>query len=111
MTRLLVMLFVLGALATPAAAQDDFFTSSPGPLATSHEDLDSPDNCNDCHDGGRDTSNGKCLGCHDHSNLEARINSGKGFHASSAVKGKKCESCHLDHKGRSYDLMGWKSMK
>ena len=46
----------------------------------------------------------------DHQNLQARIASGKGFHASGMVKGKKCESCHLEHKGRSYDLMGWRSI-
>jgi hypothetical protein len=93
------------------ATADDFFSSSPGPLASSHAALDDQDHCNDCHTGGRDLSNDNCLDCHDHSDLKARIDAGKGFHASSTVRGKKCESCHIDHKGRSYDLMGWKSIK
>ncbi len=108
-----VALVTLGLLAAGAraAAADDFFSSSPGALASSHASIDGQDNCNECHDGGRETINSKCLGCHDHSDLKARIDAGKGFHASSLVKGKDCESCHSDHKGRGYDIMGWKSVK
>ena len=58
----------------------------------------------------KDLSNDKCLGCHDHKDLDARINAGKGFHASALVKGKNCEICHLEHKGRGYDIMGWRSV-
>ncbi len=110
--RGLVVLVLAGvALAAgPAWAQRDFFSTSPGPLSTSHATIDGPDRCNDCHDGGRETLNDKCLGCHDHADLRARINQGKGFHASSQVKGKKCESCHLEHKGRNYDIMGWRAV-
>jgi len=93
-----------------AARADDFFSSSPGPLSSSHAGLDTQDHCNDCHTGGRDLSNDKCLGCHDHSDLKARIDAGKGFHSSSQVKGKNCQTCHLEHKGRSYDVMGWRTM-
>jgi hypothetical protein len=93
-----------------AAAQDDFLRSSPGDLARSHSSIDGTDHCNDCHTGGRGLSNDKCLGCHDHSDLRKRIRAGQGFHSSSKVKGKKCETCHLDHKGRGYNLMGWKSV-
>jgi hypothetical protein len=108
--RWLAAAALLVALVGTARA-DDFFTSSPGPLSTSHAGLDTQDRCNDCHTGGRAVSNDKCLGCHDHKDLKARIDAGKGFHASSQVKGKKCETCHLEHKGRSYDLMGWRSVK
>jgi len=113
MSRLLVALAILLAIAgsSGSAWADDFFSSSPGPLASSHADLDDPDHCNDCHTGGRDLSNDKCMDCHDHSNLKVRIAQGKGFHSSAAVRGKKCETCHLEHKGRGYDLMGWKSLK
>src|SRR5262249_11315471 len=69
------------------------------------------DHCNDCHIGdSKELSNDKCLNCHDHQNLRGRIASGKGFHASPVVKGKKCESCHHEHKGPKYDLMGWASI-
>lgn len=94
------------------AAADDFFASSPGPLAESHAAIDTKDRCNDCHvDGSREVADQKCLGCHDHQDLGARINAGKGFHASSAVKGKPCKTCHADHKKRGFDIMGWKSVK
>src|SRR5256885_13158032 len=56
-----------------------FFSSSPGPLSMSHADLDNPDHCNDCHTGGRNLSNDKCLGCHDHADMKASIDGGHGF--------------------------------
>lgn len=91
---------------------DDFFGNSPGPLTSSHGALDAKDRCDDCHVGdSKELSNDKCLGCHDHQDLAGRIAAGKGFHASPVVKGKKCESCHHEHKGRAYDLMGWASIK
>ena len=107
----LAALVLLSVVARPALA-DQFFGSSPGPLTRSHATLDAQDHCNDCHVGdSKELSNDKCLGCHDHQNLGARISAGKGFHASAQVKGKKCESCHHEHKNRDYDLMGWPSIK
>src|SRR4051812_14378120 len=101
----------LCAYARTGRADNDFFSSKPGDLSSSHKDLDAPDRCNDCHvNGSKDLSNDKCLACHDHNNLRDRISSGKGFHASAAVKGKACEKCHLEHKGRNFDLEGWKSI-
>src|SRR5688572_27270001 len=82
-------LAVLTLFARPALA-GDFFASSPGPLAQSHASLDNQNQCNDCHvDGSKDVSNDKCLACHDHKDLKARIDANKGYHASSGVKGKK----------------------
>ncbi len=107
---LAVIAFAICGLSRPAMAQE-FFSSSPGPLTSSHGSLDDPNHCNDCHvSGSKDLDDTKCLSCHDHNNLQSRINAGKGFHSSSLVKGKKCESCHLEHKGRGYDVMGWKSV-
>ncbi|HEY4239909.1 MAG TPA: cytochrome c3 family protein [Kofleriaceae bacterium] len=107
-----VLAVVLGlGFAAYAYADDDFATSSPGPLSTSHADLDSKDHCTDCHLGnGRDLSNDKCLGCHAHANLAARIAAKQGFHASAKVGTKPCQSCHHEHKSRSFDLMGWKAI-
>jgi hypothetical protein len=103
-------LLIVAALATVARA-DDFFSTSPGPLASSHAHLDNPDKCNDCHvNGTRDVSNQKCLDCHDHNDLRSRINAGKGYHASGNVKGKNCITCHKDHKQRGFDIMGWKAV-
>ncbi len=101
---------LLGLLGGTARA-DDFFASSPGPLTSSHASLDNQNQCNDCHiDNTRELSNNKCLNCHDHQDLQARINAGKGFHSTATVKGKQCSSCHTEHKGRGYDVMGWKSV-
>lgn len=91
-------------------AQDDFFRSSPGALSKSHESIDGQDHCNDCHSGGRTVSKNKCLGCHDHKDLAKKIRNGEGYHASSKLRGKKCENCHLEHKGRSYDIIGWSAV-
>src|SRR5262245_6028675 len=109
MTRLvgralaLVGLLVVIGIAGEVAA-DEFFGSSPGPLTASHAAFDNKDRCNDCHVGdSKELSNDKCLKCHDHEDLGARIAAGKGFHASPLVKGKKCESCHHEHKSRTYD--------
>ncbi len=92
------------------ALAQDFFSSSPGPLSQSHAASDDPGKCNDCHINGTNAiDDGKCLDCHDHKDLRSRINAGKGFHASPAVKGKACKTCHTEHKKRGYDIMGWKS--
>ncbi len=107
----LVPLFALIVLATVARA-DDFFSTSPGPLSLSHASIDNADHCNDCHiDGTSEVSNNKCLNCHDHNDLRARIRAGKGFHATSTVKGKACKTCHTEHKQRGWDIMGWNSIK
>jgi len=82
--------------------------SSPGPLAASHEAFA----CNDCHvDGTRVIASAKCLGCHEHRDLRARVDKGTGFHATAQVRGSSCARCHLDHKGAAYDLRGWRAMK
>ena len=107
------LLAVVSLVAGPRVARaDDFFSTSPGPLSNSHGSLDNAQQCNDCHvDGTREVSNQKCLNCHDHQDLGARINSGKGFHASANVKGKNCKTCHTEHKGKGQDIMGWKSVQ
>lgn len=96
-----------------AAAQgNDFFTSTPGPLAKEHASLDNQNGCNDCHvDGTKAVDSNKCLDCHDHQDLRARIRAGKGYHASSKVRGKACATCHVDHEGRNFDIMGWRTVK
>lgn len=108
---LLALLLCLFGART-ASADSDFFSSSPGPLAKEHAGLDNQGNCNDCHvDKSKAIDSNKCLDCHDHNDLKKRIRAGEGYHASSKVKGKKCETCHLEHKGRSFNIMGWKVIK
>ena len=99
-------LVVLMLAAGSAAARP----SPPDDLTTSHETLDDPARCNDCHvdiDTDITTSDAKCLGCHDHQLLAQRIAQQRGFHSSAVVAGKRCTSCHHEHRGKRYDLMGW----
>jgi hypothetical protein len=107
-----VILVILVGHAGLARGQGDFFSSSPGALSSSHAAWDSQTGCNDCHVNSTNAvSNDKCLGCHDHNDLQGRIAKGVGFHASPVVRGKKCETCHPEHKGRGHDIMGWSSIK
>ena len=66
----------------------------------------------DCHVSGTpDVDSAKCLGCHEHQDLAAQIASRRGLHASNGVIGRACKTCHAEHKGRGFDIMGWKSMR
>ncbi|HEY4055824.1 MAG TPA: cytochrome c3 family protein, partial [Kofleriaceae bacterium] len=106
------LLLVLLVPSSHRAYAQDFFSSSPGALTSSHAELDNQQHCSDCHiNNTNEISDAKCLGCHDHQDLGARIAAGKGFHASPAVKGKNCKTCHAEHKGKSFDVMGWKSQQ
>ncbi len=81
-------------------------------LSESHAAFDSIPHCNDCHvNGTRDVAPERCLGCHDHQNLAVRIRGGQGFHASALVVGRRCETCHKEHRGKRFDVMGWSSIK
>jgi hypothetical protein len=98
--RFVLVVVVYVACTAQASAQPGggFFSSSPGKLATSHAHLDDAAHCNACHvDGTRVVSNKLCLDCHDHNDLRARIDAGKGYHAT--VRGKACITCHKEHKG------------
>ena len=95
---------------TIARADDDFLKSSPGELAESHASLDNESSCSSCHEPDNSVSAAKCLGCHDHQDLKKRIDAGKGFHASAKAKGRACALCHQEHRDRSFDLMGWRSI-
>src|SRR5260221_10200018 len=102
--RPLIILCLIGG----SAYAQDFFQQSPGPLSTSHADLEGQDNCGKCHTSGKALAADKCLGCH--ADQKAKIDAGKGFHASAKVKGKDCWSCHVEHKGKNWDEMGWAAL-
>ncbi|MCX5741825.1 MAG: hypothetical protein NT062_04910 [Proteobacteria bacterium] len=109
-----VVSFVVSVLAvlafTSRADADDFLKSSPGELAASHAALDTKDQCSTCHEPDNSISANKCLACHDHGDLKQRIASGQGFHVSVKVKGVECKLCHQEHRGRRFDLMGWRAI-
>ncbi len=77
---------------------------SPGDLHQSHASLEGVENCTQCHESGRGLSAEKCLSCH--AVLNKQIQSGKGLH--SGKEFAKCQSCHVEHHGRDFDLIFWK---
>ena len=76
---------------------------SPGPLASVHSHLEGLSNCTKCHDLGDKVTNARCLACH--TELKARIDQNKGYHSSSAIRGKSCVSCHNDHHGLNFQII------
>ena len=78
---------------------------SPGDLARPHARFEGVENCTKCHSSGDAVSDDKCLSCH--TALRARIRKGAGYHAK--VRGRACESCHPDHRGRSAPMIQWPS--
>ena len=91
------------------ASEPMLVSSSPGPLTTGHRALDEAGTCNACHtDNQPQIDANKCVACHQP--IGMRVAQGKGLHASALVRGKRCEICHADHKGRGFDAMGWRQM-
>jgi hypothetical protein len=83
---------------------------SPGPLALGHATWDNANACSVCHSDARpDVPRAKCLACH--TPIGSRIAAHRGFHGDPQIAAKACESCHHEHKGRGYDLMGWKAVR
>ena len=88
---------------TAIAVKVSFAQLSPGDLSEAHANLEGLKNCQECHETGKQVSSQKCLACH--KILNARISEGKGLHA---LEGHKdCILCHVEHLGRSADLIHW----
>ncbi|MEZ4910822.1 MAG: cytochrome c3 family protein [Saprospiraceae bacterium] len=76
---------------------------SPGKLSKYHSHLEGLSNCTKCHDLGNQISEQKCLNCHEL--IQTRVQQNKGYHASNAVKGKKCTECHSEHHGVGFEMV------
>ena len=76
---------------------------SPGDLSEPHAHLKGLSNCTKCHILGEKVSNEKCLDCH--LEIGIRITGGRGYHASTEVKGKECVECHSDHHGKNFQMI------
>lgn len=76
---------------------------SPGDLSEKHKHLEGIRNCTNCHVLGEKETSTRCLACH--KEIASRIQTKKGYHASSEVKGKECAECHNDHHGREFQLV------
>jgi hypothetical protein len=84
-----------------ATARADFQSlASPGPLAKAHADLDN--RCDACHVPFKGIPESACFACH--AATKQRVDEKKGPHAAYVAAGKKCSSCHGDHKGRGHSL-------
>ena len=90
---------MLFTVAAPARA-DFKALASPGPLAESHKAFESQ--CDKCHVPFKGIPSSACLQCHERT--QKRIASGIGTHARFEQEGRKCSSCHGDHKGRKHAL-------
>lgn len=77
---------------------------SPGPLSREHASLEGTDHCDDCHSGGRDVVQSKCLGCH--GDVGARISGSAGLHGRE-YRGQACVRCHVEHRGRAAPQVRW----
>ncbi|HZS37078.1 MAG TPA: cytochrome c family protein, partial [Polyangia bacterium] len=95
MSRLAIFAALL--FSTVAAADVMQNLASPGPLAAPHKELDTQ--CDKCHVPFKGIPSSACLACH--TATRARIESGTGTHAQWDKQGRKCSSCHGDHKGRA----------
>lgn len=96
--RRAALLVAVGLLAWPAAAQ-----ISPGELAKAHASLEGSAACLKCHEAKKGVSPERCLACH--TALKQRIDAGRGLHARADYR--KCETCHVEHQGRSAELVWW----
>jgi len=91
--------WLLLALATIAAQAQ----VSPGPLSDAHAHLEGMRHCRDCHAGGDDGLDTKCLECHQ--DLARTLELDRGLHAREGRT--DCADCHPEHAGRSFDLIDW----
>ncbi|MBU2507006.1 MAG: cytochrome C [Bacteroidetes bacterium] len=78
---------------------------SPGELTTAHANLEGMKNCTECHELGEGIDNAKCLDCH--TEINSRVKSNIGYHASKEVKIKECIECHSEHHGREFKIINF----
>ncbi len=92
------MLTLISLAADRAAAQ-----LSPGTLSHVHAELDSSRACLECHTTGKGVTPDRCLSCH--GLLGERIEAGAGLHSRPGYQ--PCETCHIEHHGRDFELIWW----
>ncbi|HEY5961026.1 MAG TPA: hypothetical protein VIV60_30930, partial [Polyangiaceae bacterium] len=85
-----------------AAHAQGFFRVSPGPLNEGHAVYDHSEGCQKCHESGQGVTNPKCLACH------VAVQHTGGLHPT--FGGKPCITCHVEHKGRAFNIIEWKSV-
>lgn len=93
------------AAAAPAHAQLGSLIS-PGPLAKAHSAIEGAQNCEKCHERGRQVTAAKCLACH--APIAQRIARRTGVHRDVT---DDCISCHADHAGVDGQLRPFDTMR
>ena len=78
---------------------------SPGDLTSAHAKFEGISNCTKCHVLGKQVQVSKCLDCH--TEIKKLMDSNRGYHAGSEVKGKNCWSCHSEHHGRNFRIINF----
>jgi len=92
--RGVLLAFLAAASSLSLHAQQLGGLVSPGPLSRAHARLEGLDNCQKCHEPGRQVTPAKCLACH--RAIGDRIAARKGVHRD---VGESCISCHVEHAG------------
>ncbi|MEK7704421.1 MAG: hypothetical protein AAB426_05635 [Myxococcota bacterium] len=101
---LVAMVCLAGAASSRSAlAQDLLPHLSPGPLTQAHAKWDATTGCTACH---RAAGTGRlaCLECHTHDNIQNDIATRHGLHGTFT---QPCQTCHKEHKGRTFDIVDW----
>jgi len=77
----------------------------PGPLHQAHQKYEK--DCNQCHKRFKKTGQDDlCVACHDHENIKKDLADNTGLHGRWPImKGKQCQDCHQEHKGRESQLV------
>lgn len=99
-----LVLAALSAGALPASAGDLERLVMPGPVARAHASTES--DCGKCHQPfGRTDQDTLCLACHEE--VGEDVGAHRGFHGRApTVAGAPCRSCHPEHRGRDFDILG-----
>ena len=92
--------FLLASFTTPASGQSAANQSMPGRLSAAHAAKPGELDCAACHVAPGKIAPTKCLACH--TEIGARIASGRGYHRD---KADDCAVCHAEHQGRQHDLI------
>ena len=75
--------------------------SRPGPLGAAHAEFDNAADCGLCHaPSGLQAE--KCLACHEE--IKLRMDQQSGYHG---MLSDECWNCHLEHRGRDFELTSW----
>ncbi len=94
--------FILTIILSNFLIINGFAQFSPGELSKGHANLEGTSNCTKCHTPGSKVSSQKCLDCH--KEIKTSIDTKKGFHGTAEVGTKECITCHIEHKGKEFQI-------